>query len=516
MSSEVLGCGPRHRVGSIVSIMIAKRTTRTALIFCTLTLFLLYLSRSNNAPNKRITEEFFAIDPITSFSAEPTALYLGYLPHSGFHNQRISLENAFVLAALLNRTLIVPPARLSSNPIPYLPTRKLVSAIESSNDPALKPCPSGEDFGAVLGTGSCNPYHDFIHLSWRHLMPIDRLLNKIPFVERNDMRQTWFKTSLNIHSDDTYWVKDKFPYEYNFYDEFTGVSTASKYSRHIHLGDLLKQTQKYRLLHLGTLFGSGRLRLSDTSNFELQTTVREAMVLSNPLLDRLSSRVTRHMGGKDSYYALHLRLGDGVFAENATANVQAILGTALIGLFGTTNKSLYMTLPSDIPFLAHFDNRGQLLRVHRLENSRTPLAVAQTCSHHLRGRNNPFIQELPLYIATDVDPVRHPAFKPFFHTFPCIYFLSSFKDAMKTLKQVRTASGTGNLGPYLIPLLDALVVGNSAGMIGTPNSTFRYMCCLRLCTVLTFSHLSSGYIAGILWPFLHGLPVAQSENYHAD
>lgn len=492
-------------------MMIAKRTIQTALTFCTLSFFLLFFSRSNNTPSKRITKEFFAIHPVTSFSAEPTDLYLTYLPHSGFHNQRISLENALVLAVLLNRTLIIPPVRLSSNPIPYLPTRKLVSVIESSNDPALNPCPSGEDIDSILDTASCNPYHDFIHLSWRHLMPIDHLLNRTSFVERDDVRQTWFKTALNIHSDDIYWVKDKYPYEFNFYDKSTGVLATSKYSRHIHLGDLLNQTQKYRLLHFGTLFGSGRLRLSDMSNAELQTTIREAMVLSNPLLERLSNQVTRQLGGKDSYYALHLRLGDGVFAENAIANVQAILATALIGLFGATDKSLHTKLPSDIPFSSHFDDRSPLLQVHRLENTRTPVGEAQACSRHPNGRNNPFLQELPLYIATDTDP-RHPAFKPFFRTFPCIYFLSSFKDAMETLKQVRTAFGTGNLGPYLIPLLDALVVGNSAGMIGTPNSTFRYMRYLCLCTVLTSSNLSSGYISGILWPVLHGLPVVRSDN----
>jgi hypothetical protein len=199
-------------------MMIAKRITRTASIICTLTLVLLFFARFNDTPSKRITEEFFMTDPITSFSTEPTTLYLTYLPHSGFHNQRISLENAFVLAALLNRTLIVPPARLSSNSIPYLPTRKLVSAIESSNDPALKPCPSERTSMLFWVLISCNPYHDFVHLSWRHLMPIDRLRNRVSFVERDDMRQTWFKTSLNIHSDDIYWVRDKSPYEFNFYD----------------------------------------------------------------------------------------------------------------------------------------------------------------------------------------------------------------------------------------------------------------------------------------------------------
>lgn len=31
--------------------------------------------------------------------------YIGFLPHSGFHNQRSALQNAFMLGAILNRTV---------------------------------------------------------------------------------------------------------------------------------------------------------------------------------------------------------------------------------------------------------------------------------------------------------------------------------------------------------------------------------------------------------------------------
>ncbi|BGP28789.1 hypothetical protein JCM10296v2_000525 [Rhodotorula toruloides] len=35
--------------------------------------------------------------------------YLGFLPHSGYHNQRIALQNALLLGKLLKRTVLVPP-----------------------------------------------------------------------------------------------------------------------------------------------------------------------------------------------------------------------------------------------------------------------------------------------------------------------------------------------------------------------------------------------------------------------
>ncbi|GAA6006516.1 hypothetical protein JCM10207_004959 [Rhodosporidiobolus poonsookiae] len=40
---------------------------------------------------------------------DPDERFLGYLPHSGFHNQRSALVNALYLGALLNRTVLVPP-----------------------------------------------------------------------------------------------------------------------------------------------------------------------------------------------------------------------------------------------------------------------------------------------------------------------------------------------------------------------------------------------------------------------
>ena len=44
----------------------------------------------------------------------PRKGYLMYLPHSGFTNQLSEFENAAVIAALLNRTLIVPPIYLGT------------------------------------------------------------------------------------------------------------------------------------------------------------------------------------------------------------------------------------------------------------------------------------------------------------------------------------------------------------------------------------------------------------------
>ncbi|KAF9410719.1 hypothetical protein BGZ94_001554 [Podila epigama] len=55
----------------------------------------------------------------SSYTPSTDEKYLTFLPHSGFHNQRSELENALVLARLLNRTLIIPKVYLGP-PMPWL------------------------------------------------------------------------------------------------------------------------------------------------------------------------------------------------------------------------------------------------------------------------------------------------------------------------------------------------------------------------------------------------------------
>jgi len=64
-------------------------------------------------------------DPKEKKKLPHQARYLSYLPHSGFHNQRIALENALTLAKVLNRTLLIPPCLLGTA-IPWIEFDKLV------------------------------------------------------------------------------------------------------------------------------------------------------------------------------------------------------------------------------------------------------------------------------------------------------------------------------------------------------------------------------------------------------
>ncbi|GAA5940307.1 uncharacterized protein JCM15063_002596 [Sporobolomyces koalae] len=67
---------------------------------------------SDSSPVSPETDGIIKVDmqPATATLDElPGERYIGYLPHSGFHNQRAALQNALYLGALLNRTVLVPP-----------------------------------------------------------------------------------------------------------------------------------------------------------------------------------------------------------------------------------------------------------------------------------------------------------------------------------------------------------------------------------------------------------------------
>lgn len=70
---------------------------------------------------------------------DSTTKYITFLPHSGFHNQRTELENALLLARLLNRTLIMPKVYLGP-PMPWLTFHLLHSRLLYQTKIGLEHC----------------------------------------------------------------------------------------------------------------------------------------------------------------------------------------------------------------------------------------------------------------------------------------------------------------------------------------------------------------------------------------
>lgn len=73
--------------------------------------FLVYFSFSPTSSLLSLTSKASALRPLQcAYRAPiPGEKFLWYAPHSGFSNQLSEFKNAILMAAILNRTLIVPP-----------------------------------------------------------------------------------------------------------------------------------------------------------------------------------------------------------------------------------------------------------------------------------------------------------------------------------------------------------------------------------------------------------------------
>lgn len=418
-------------------------------------------------------------NPLTT--PPPSSQYLAYLPHSGFHNQRIELENAIVLSIILNRTLVLPLVRLGANPLPYKPFDELLEKYSRSDKSRLFHCHT-EDTAANSTVKECRKFERYTHISWQDIVDVSLLkVLGLFFVERWNFRQTWLRDTLRLRPNDTYWFKDSNAYEMQFYDETYDETRHEKYMRRVNISELRDMTRTYPLLHLGTLFGSSRLRLSIRDHKLLQAKVRSALALANPFLNRLSEQIVNKLGGHDTYYSIHLRVEDSMFAENAVGNAQVVLRTLLSRVHGLSDEviaSLRLTTSNIAPLSQH------LLTLPRF-NKTLRSANPQPCN--IKGATSARLATLSttLFVATDAKSHMHPALQPFLSLHPCLFFISDFPQARAELAQVVNPLDDSPMERFLLPFLDSMVAAHSAAFIGTPESTF------------------SKYIEDVLWPRYH-------------
>lgn len=260
---------------------------------------------------------------------DPSKSYLSYLPHSGFHNQRIALENALTLSALLNLTLIVPPVRLGARPLTYAKFGILEAWWRGAGKEGLAHC--GAFAGGEVGLPpECLDYFDYTYAAWDWLVDLEHLVSAasaIPGINRISWLG-WPDTDYHwLHGGDidlssgvgiggswettqdgrTAVLKDTTAYEFRFVDyELQGMnphnttSTHPRYTTDIPIESLLahfspssslspnsssqsdpSNPRTPQILQLSSLFGSSRLHLTSAPHLALQRAIRESMTFGD-------------------------------------------------------------------------------------------------------------------------------------------------------------------------------------------------------------------------------------------
>ncbi|KAH8929101.1 hypothetical protein BT69DRAFT_1292873 [Atractiella rhizophila] len=275
---------------------------------------------------------------------DPNEKYLSYLPHSGFHNQRISLENALSLSLLLNRTLLLPPVWLGTA-IPYISYSKMYDRLRAASKKGLEGCKRERGLSR-----ECVGYWDWTMVGWETFVDLSgyeeqggRVVDWWEFseswigeklgVERERSLSSSYKAIQKILQEqgslvgngDVFEVWDEKLYQFRISSVSpstlsalstipppsspptpppTGLSSSlstaedryyiyNKYLSVLPLSDLKERTKDHALLALGTLFGTTRLHFFPRSSpeYSARSLARKTMVFNNPGLKKVADEI---------------------------------------------------------------------------------------------------------------------------------------------------------------------------------------------------------------------------------
>lgn len=420
--------------------------------------------------------------------------YLSYLPHSGFHNQRIELENALLLAAYLNRTLLVPPVYLASPAMPWLRYEKLHERLLFQTKNGLQHCAQLQQQGLPLPSECLNNFR-WTNIPWSFFYNMTAIGQHVPVIFRPGLQYEWLYKTFHIKQDDVYFFKDMSPYEYQIHDDRSQDLPLDRFNSRIDLVTL--EQIEHKVLHFGSMFGSYRVLAETEQHAEILRKIRSNMIFRNPVLSSAASRIVTQLGGANNFVGMHVRVGDGIFKLRASILVDDIFhelvdkftdltleqvieyegGIEQHDLDRTESTEYEMKLRAFHPVDEQDGNYTKPITVHHAAgahlNMEEPLIDTSKLSCQQGDATTSKFKNTVLYIATDApDPRNHPLLKKLFKVFPCTFILQDFMQELQDIKKLQVVEEGVKLDSYLIPMIDAMISAHGHTFLGTPHSTF--------------------------------------------
>lgn len=450
---------------------------KVAVLASVFLLFVFSLNARTNLPGR---------PPLFQESSSTEERFLAYLPHSGLSNQRIELANALLLAALLNRTLIVPPAFLG-NVVGWMKSEQLFDHLGWLTNTSLdfeticRP-PTLGDLRSYVRLSRCTEYTHFAAIHWTDLHDLGSLA---PYV------RVWYQTAislpdlqqkLGVSDNDTFVYQDEQLYDWRLYEDpeeareklalrtnYIDSFTGRKYYK-VYTLDYWRNRPE-RLLQLGSVFGSTRLSIHSPGYLVLKNQIAEALQyrLDTPVGETVRN-IVHYLGGKGSFMAVHFRTGDKPFEEQLEENM-FLFAKGMAELTGAS-----MPQPSDL----NMTETRPLLQLIPPKDGLDMPPWSSVCRNVPTDSNDEHLQRhgarTLIYIATDHHTPRAPDSRllPWFNFFPCTIVLDDLpKDLFAPLDQLHDILVPAkSLWSYLLPLVDAMVAAHAKEIFTTPRSTF--------------------------------------------
>ncbi|KAF8937269.1 hypothetical protein EDD21DRAFT_430246 [Dissophora ornata] len=459
---------------------------------------------------------------LTMFPERPPGdqeLFLGYVPHSGFHNQRIELQNALRLAAYLNRTLLFPPLFsyvkfmniIWEAPLGLLTrwsqlTREYSESCRNLDPTQLAPM-TLKKYRAMTPeerVRDCTVYYSWTLTPWTYVFDIPKAIQGVVGIggqtepirvfDRPNVSIAWMAEHLGITDLDkeVYWLNETSLYDFEILDDSEADCSIHpeatpnpeilrEYSQGLLLSDLKARPE--RVIHFGSLFGSDRVKASTQAHVELQQyidasldiwnqNILDATELAEAQIEKWRVLTARAAPG---FLGAHVRVENKAFMRDVGQNLE-LLAQWLRNMTNLDQEALTnITSPIRQPALA----QAQLPPNTAESQEQEPLTFLDRCMG--QPPESPLV-----YLATDVHhPRLSPVFVDFLNKFPCTMILSDFPESVRLLNGVRNTVDNVHMLPFLIALLDANLVAHGRQFHGTDGSTF------------------SQYISNPLWPHYH-------------
>ncbi|KAG9291270.1 hypothetical protein G9A89_021772 [Geosiphon pyriformis] len=357
--------------------------------------------------------------------------FLTYLPHSGFHNQRIELENAIFLAWYTNRTLVMPPiifgkiVSWSAFPgrlegiLSFLKPDKRLSDCHSKNSKDTSRC--------------VERFYSYTLMPWDQLFDFSKLRKHIRIMNRDDFSEKNLYEMLNVN--ETYHTRSSSRYDYQLFDELRKTDKQTPFLARMSLCKY--QERKERLIFFSSLFSSTRILTHLPNNVESRDFIKRNLVFGHKTLLQVVDSIVTRLGGVGNFIGSHWRLGDHGYQTHLGEIVEHMMSA--IKANGT------------LPALVQ--------------------SYQTACPQRAIPSLNPEFDNQPIFMATDLVP-EDPALAPIFSTFSCVFTLSNFTDQLLPLTMVRNQRDNAPLYQYFVPLVDLIVASRGGKFFGTMGSTF--------------------------------------------
>ncbi|RHZ49023.1 hypothetical protein Glove_535g44 [Diversispora epigaea] len=384
-----------------------------------------------------------------NIAISPDEKFLTYLPHSGFNNQRIALENAIFLSWYLKRTLIVPPIIYFKNISPF-GKQKFHPHYSRL---AQLPLDKNEFVSCQERKNKTHVYKDCIDAiytfyNWEYLFSFKFIKENVRIIHRTDFIHKNLLNYLMITSENQTlnMTEDQFKFTQRYYDNVESVKPLGEFKERVNLQDLLSKSEK--LIHFASVYSIRRLVIELPKNKIFWNDLLHDMIPNNPIILKVVDNIVKRMGGINTYIGVHIRIGKG-FESRTVASI----------------KNITSKIKSDFSD-ANIDSASVDL-LNSVDSSNTDFN--ETCYLKFNSKN-PII----IYLATSVSR-HHRSLKPFIKTFPCIYVLKDFIQELEIMKSMTNPKDGMNMYEFFTSLVDILIASRGIKFYGTFLSTFSML-----------------------------------------